>query len=331
MLIYFFTFLLAFSFSWYVTPIFQKAAFHFGIVDQPDGRLKKQKEPVAYLGGLSIYLSFLLTLAFTFKFSQEVLGILLAGTIIVIVGLIDDFKALSPGIKFIGQFIAIFVLIKSGIFIKLSFIPHLVSIFLSLFWLLSITNAFNIIDVMDGLSTGVAFISSLVFFIVATLNGHIMIATLTVALAGSLAGFLRYNFTPAKIYLGDSGSLFIGLTLGALAMIGSYTTKNRLGFIAPVIILGIPIFDTIFVMYIRWLRGIPVILGSPDHFALRLRKWRLSTRQTVLISYLASIILGVVSLLIMQITPVQSIFIVSILAFCALITGYYLKKIDMTM
>jgi UDP-GlcNAc:undecaprenyl-phosphate GlcNAc-1-phosphate transferase len=330
-LIYFFTFLLAFSLSWYVTPIFQKAALKFGIVDVPDGRLKRQKEPVAYLGGLSIYLSFLLTLAFSFRFDQEVLGILLAGTIMVILGLIDDFKALSPGIKLLGQFIAVFVLIKSGIFIKLIFIPFPVSILLSFLWILTITNAFNIIDVMDGLSSGIALFCSLVFFIVAFLNGHTMIATLTIALAGSLAGFLRYNFTPAKIYLGDTGSLFIGLILGALSMIGSYTNKNFLGFIAPIIILGLPLFDTLFVMYIRWLRGIPIILGSPDHFALRLRKWRFSTRQTVLVSYLASIILGTASLLIMQVTPYQSILIICILILCALIVGYYLKKIDMTL
>jgi UDP-GlcNAc:undecaprenyl-phosphate GlcNAc-1-phosphate transferase len=309
--------------------MFQKAALKFGIVDLPDGRLKKQKEPVAYLGGLSIYLSFLLTLAFTFRFDQEVLGILLAGTIMVILGLIDDFKALSPGIKSLGQFIAVFVLIKSGIFIKLTFIPYPVSILISFLWLLAITNAFNIIDVMDGLSSGIAFFCSLVFFVVAFLNGHVMIATLTIALAGSLAGFLRYNFEPAKIYMGDTGSMFIGLILGALAMIGSYTKNNSLGFIAPVIILGIPLFDTMFVMYIRWLRGIPVILGSPDHFALRLRKWKLSTRNTVLVSYLASIILGAASLLIMQVTPFQSILILCILIFCALILGYCLKKIDM--
>lgn len=331
MLIYFFTFLLAFSLSWYLTPIFQKAAFKYGIVDEPDGKLKKQKEPVAYLGGLAIYLSFLLTLAFTFVFSQEVLGILLSGTIIVILGLVDDFKTLTPGIKFIGQFIAIFVLIKSGIFIKLTFIPIPLSLFITFFWLLAITNAFNIIDVMDGLSAGIALSASLIFFLVAYQNGHEMIATLTIALAGSLAGFLRYNFTPAKIYMGDTGSLFIGLTLGALSMIGNYTIKNRLGFIAPLVILGIPLFDTSFVMYIRWLRGIPVILGSPDHFALRLRKWRLSTSQTVLLSYLASIILGLAGLLIMQVSPQQTIIILLSLILCALILGYYLKKIDMTM
>lgn len=331
MLIYFFTFLLAFSLSLYLTPIFQKAALKFGIVDLPDGRLKRQREPVAYLGGLAIYLSFLLTLAFTFRFDQEVLGILLAGTIVVILGLIDDFKALSPGIKFLSQLIAVFVLIKSGIFIKLTFIPYPISILLSSLWLLTITNAFNIIDVMDGLSSGIAFFCSLTFFIVAYLNGHVMTATLTIALAGSLAGFLRYNFSPAKIYMGDTGSMFIGLVLGALSMIGSYTKKNSLAFIAPVIILGIPLFDTLFVMYIRWLRGIPIILGSPDHFALRLRKWRLSTRQTVLASYLASLILGAASLLIMQVMLYHSILIVCILILCALIVGYYLKKIDMTM
>jgi UDP-GlcNAc:undecaprenyl-phosphate GlcNAc-1-phosphate transferase len=98
-----------------------------------------------------------------------------------------------------------------------------------------------------------------------------------------------------------------------------------------VIILGIPIFDTLFVMYVRWLRGIPVIVGSPDHFALRLRKWRFSTRQTVMVSYLASIVLGIASLLIIEVTPAQSALIVLFLICCALTVGYYLKKIDMTL
>lgn len=329
--LYVLTFALAFSLSLYLTPMVRKAALQFGIVDKPDGKLKQQKSPVAYLGGLAIYLSFLISLALTFSFDQEVLGLLLAGTIIVVLGLIDDFGVLSPVVKLCGQCIAIFTLIRSGIYIKLAFLPWYVAFPLSFFWLIGIINAFNIIDVMDGLSSGVAFTCSLTLFVVGVLNGSLVIAIMAIALGGSLLGFLRYNFEPANIYLGDTGSMFIGMMMGSLAMIGSYTTENIIACLAPIIILGVPIFDTLFVMYIRWLRGMSMIAGSPDHFALRLRKWRLSTKQTVIASYFISAVLGCAALFMMKVSVYGALFIIGALIAVALLTGCFLKKIDMTM
>ena len=330
-ILYFLTFALAFSLSLYLTPMVRKAALQFGIIDKPDGKLKQHSAPVAYLGGLAIYLSFLISLALTFCFDKEVLGLLLGGTIIVVLGLIDDFGVLSPVVKLCGQCIAIFALMRSGIYIKLAFLPWYVTFPLSFFWLIGIINAFNIIDVMDGLSSGVAFTCSLALFVVGVLNSSIVIAIMAIALGGSLLGFLRYNFEPAKIYLGDTGSMFIGMMMGSLAMIGSYTSNNIVACLAPVIILGVPIFDTLFVMYIRWLRGMSIIAGSPDHFALRLRKWRLSTRQTVIASYFISAILGCAALFMMKVSVYGASLIIFILISVALITGYCLKKIDMTM
>ncbi len=330
-LIYILTFFLALIFSLYGTPVARKAAIKFNIVDRPDGRLKNQAEPVPYLGGLAIYTSFLLSLAITFNFSNEVLGLLLSGTIIVLLGLIDDFGVLTPKVKFLGQIIAVFVLIKSGIKIDIIFFPEWFDILLTFLWIIGITNAFNIIDVMDGLSAGVAAVATVILFIVAVLNENTVIAVLTIALTGSLLGFLKYNFNPAKIYMGDTGSMFIGFIIGALAMIGKYTTFNRLGFLVPVIILAVPVFDTLFVMYIRFRRGLSMFRGSNDHFALRLRKWRLSVRQTVLTSYLAGAVLGIFALLIMYVSAYYAIIILLTLILLILILGYYLKKIDMTM
>jgi UDP-GlcNAc:undecaprenyl-phosphate GlcNAc-1-phosphate transferase len=316
----------------YITPLVQRAAIEYDIVDRPDGNLKKHEKPVAYLGGLAVYLSFLFSLAFTFDFRTEVLGLLLSGTIIILLGIIDDLKVLGPKFKLIGQAIAVFVLIKSGIYIKIVFLPYPICLFLTFFWLMAIINAFNIIDVMDGLSTGVGLIIATALFVVAVMNDNHVIAILTVSLAGSLSGFLKYNFSPANIYLGDSGSMFIGMMLGALAMVGSYTENNAIACLAPAVILGIPIFDTLFVMYIRWRRGIPVIYGSPDHFALRLRKWRLSTRQTVIVSYSASFLLGVSGIsMMLSDSVILSGGIVLFLIITALVLGFYLKKIDMTL
>jgi UDP-GlcNAc:undecaprenyl-phosphate GlcNAc-1-phosphate transferase len=195
-----------------------------------------------------------------------------------------------------------------------------------------ITNAFNIIDVMDGLATGIGCLVSIILFIVAIMNQHVLIAILTIALAGALLGFLRYNFEPAKIYLGDTGSLFIGLLLGALSMIGSYTQNNTIACLSPVIILGIPIFDTVFVTYIRWRRGIPIIYGSPDHFALRLRKWRFSTVQTVILSYAASLILGLLAIVMLLLpSDLAALGIILVLLLGGLSLAVFLKRINMSL
>lgn len=330
--LYFLAFTLAFLLSLYVTPLVKKAALQFGIIDKPDGKLKQQKVPVAYLGGLAVYISFLISLALTFSFDQEVLGLLLAGTIVVVLGLIDDFGVLSPWVKLFGQSIAILVLIRSGIYIKLAFLPWYVSFPLSFLWLIGITNAFNLIDVMDGLSSGVAFVCSLILFVVGIWNGRIIIAIMAISLGGSLLGFLRYNFEPAKIYLGDTGSMFIGMMMGALAMIGDYTSKNIVACVVPVIILGVPIFDTMFVMYIRRCRGLHIIAGSPDHFALRLRKWKLSTKQTVIVSYVITALLGGSGLSMMQVpTNYMALWIVLSLVTIAFFVAYCLRKIDMSL
>ncbi len=302
MWIYPLTFVLSFILSLYLTPVMRRAALQFGIVDRPDGRLKRHKDPIPYLGGIAIYLSFLLALAFSFEFDQEVLGLLLAGTIVLLLGLIDDLGFLKPWVKVAGQMVAVLVLIRSGIFIKLIFLPTYASIPLTFLWLVGMANAFNIIDVMDGLAAGVAFFASLAFFFVALLNGRIMIAIMTITLAGSLLGFLKYNFTPAQIFMGDAGSMFLGLMLGALAMIGSYTEKNVLGFFAPVVILGIPIFDTFLVTFVRWRKGIPIFLGSPDHYALRLKAVGLSLKRVIWMSYGAAVILGGLGLFIMELS-----------------------------
>lgn len=295
------TFLVAVLLSIYGVPLARRAALKFGIVDSPDGRLKHQREPVPYLGGLAIYLAFLVSLAFTFEFRQDVLGIVLSGTLIVMLGLIDDFGVLSPGTKLAGQFLAVFVLIKSGIRIEIASLPDWVDIVLTVFWMIGIINAFNLLDIMDGLSAGVGVISAGFLCVVAILNNDQAIAFMLAALMGSLIGFLRYNWRPASIYMGDSGAMFIGLMLGALSMIGKYTEGHSVSLLTPVLILGMPIFDTLFVMYIRFLRGLPVFLGSPDHFAIRLRHWGLSVTQVVVLSYFGAALLGGIGLLVMAV------------------------------
>jgi UDP-GlcNAc:undecaprenyl-phosphate GlcNAc-1-phosphate transferase len=318
--------------SLYCTPLLRAAAVRFGIVDRPDGRLKTQRGPVPYLGGLAIYLSFLLALTATLRFdSTEVLGLLLAGAIVVILGLIDDLGVLSPGAKLAGQVVAVLTLMNASIYIKLGFLHPAAAIALSFVWLLAITNAFNLIDIMDGLAAGVAACACLVLFLVAAVNGRQTYAVLVAALGGALAGFLRHNFEPARIYMGDAGSLFVGLMLGALAMNNSYTRRNLIASLAPVVILGVPVFDMLFVMYVRYRRGLPVMLGSPDHVALRLRKWRLSTRQTVLLSWGATLALGGLAIAMMLLETRGAAAILALTLAACLGLALFLKRIDMTL
>ncbi len=330
MVLYGFIFMLAFFSCLYITPIVIDAALTYDIVDRPDGNLKQHQRPVAYLGGIAVYLSFLATLALSFEFSSEVLGLLLAATMVILLGIIDDLKPLGPKIKLVGQIIAIFVLIKCDIYIDIAIVPDWLDIAMTFVWMLAVINAFNIIDIMDGLSAGVGLIAALVLFVVGVMNGHAMMAVMSLALAGALLGFVRYNFNPATIYLGDAGSMFIGLMLGTLSMIGVYTDHNQAGYLAPLVILGVPLYDTVLVMYLRRRKGMPVIQGSPDHFALRLRKSGLSTRQTVLVTYAAACALGAAALGIKLVpTAALSGLLFFCVAACGLALGLWLIRIRM--
>jgi UDP-GlcNAc:undecaprenyl-phosphate GlcNAc-1-phosphate transferase len=326
------SFCLSLGLSLWFVPRVRQAALLIGFVDRPDGRLKRQREPVAYLGGLAVYLSFLVSLALTFELSREVLGLLLASALVVVFGLIDDLGALSPWAKLAGQTLACAVLIRAGLYIKLDLLPIWAAVPLTVLWLLATTNAFNLIDVMDGLSAGVAAVAALAVFALTATAGRMVPSIMCLALAGALIGFLKYNFEPARIYLGDTGSQFVGLMLGALSMNNSVTERNLAAAFAPIVILGVPLFDMLFVMHVRKLRGLPVMLGSPDHVALRLRKWRLTTRQTVLANYAAAGLLGAAGLLLTRLPNDQAalwLLLALMLGACGL--ALWLKRIDMTL
>ncbi len=151
------------------------------------------------------------------------------------------------------------------------------------------------------------------------------------AVTGSCLGFLRYNFQPARIYMGDTGSMFLGLVLGALALSNSYTERNPVAALAPGLILGVPLFDMLFVMYIRRRRGLPVMLGSPDHVALRLRKWRLTTRQTVVAAYAVTGVLSVAGVAMTLLSLTGALIVLGSVVFAALAGAVWLKTIDMSL
>jgi len=314
--------------SLYGNPIAREAALKYGIVDAPDGQLKHQREPVPYFGGLAIYIAFVMSLALTFEFRQDVLGIVLGGTIVVMLGLIDDFGVLTPATKLAGQLLAIFVLIKSGIRIEIAVLPDWVDLILTVFWMVGLINAFNLLDIMDGLAAGVGAVSAMFLLFVALFQGDQTTAFMLAALIGSLLGFLRYNWQPAKIYMGDTGAMLIGLLLGAMTMIGKYPSDHPVSLLTPVFILGVPIFDTLFVMYIRYMRGLPVFWGSPDHIAIRLRHWGLTIPQIVLISYGCTAIVAGIGLVIMAVSQETAWILAGATGLAFLIATWLLKKVE---
>ncbi len=324
-------FVVAFVTAAVATPRMRNAALRHGIVDTPDGRLKKQGEPVAYLGGLAVALGVLFAMGITYQFDHAGLAILLGASIVLVLGLIDDIVRLDPWSKLAGQLLASAVLVKAGVTIQLIYLPVWIAIPLSVIWMMAATNAFNLIDIMDGLSSGVGAVAAAFFAVIAFADGRLTTAFLGAALAGALIGFRRYNVFPAKIYLGDTGSLFSGFLLGAIAMSNSYTRIDPLGALAPALILGVPLFDMIFVMYVRWRRGMPVMLGSPDHVALRLRRWRLSIPATVRANVAASIVLGAAGLALTMVPIAWGAAILGILAVVAIGLALWLRSIDMAL
>jgi UDP-GlcNAc:undecaprenyl-phosphate/decaprenyl-phosphate GlcNAc-1-phosphate transferase len=320
--------ILSIVFALYFTPLMRMAALQLGLVDRPDGLLKKHDDVVPYLGGVAVFMAFLLTVGVLTDFSQETLGLLLSGSIALMVGLLDDFRAMTPLQKLLGQTLAALVLIKSGIYIKLAFLPIWVAIPLTVFWVLAVTNALNIIDILDGLAAGVSAIAALSIAIANFMAGRQAVGFLSIVLAGAVLGFLRHNFHPAKIYLGDAGSLFIGFMLAALSMNAGYTRANLLAVTSPILILGIPLFDLLLVMWIRWRNGTPIMKGSPDHFALRLRRL-LSVRETAVTTYIIAALLSGVALLMSQVTLEWAVATMGGTISTACLSAYLLMKVDM--
>jgi UDP-GlcNAc:undecaprenyl-phosphate GlcNAc-1-phosphate transferase len=280
-------FLLALAVALYLAPKLIRAAKKYGIVDKPQGTLKVHREPVPYLGGLVIFMSVIISLASTFAFDEELLAILLCAALVVSVGLVDDLGTLTPKDKLLGQLLAALVLVKAGVEIRLEGLPFLLPEIASIFWMLTAMNAFNILDVSDGLATTAALVGALGLAVLAFLNGDPLVLVLSMSVAGATLGFLRFNNEPARMYLGDTGSLLLGALLGSLVLQSRYSESNDLSpFFAPLTFLAIPLFDLTLVVVARLAARRPIYHGSPDHFAVRLRDAGVRPRHISLISAL---------------------------------------------
>lgn len=316
--LYLYCFLSALVLSFLLTPLFRLVALRLKILDFPSSDIKTHTKATPYLGGVAIFLSFMIVIIFLRLLThfptgtlRALRGMVFGGTLIFLIGLIDDLlkNGLNYRLKFLLEVIAAVFVLSYGIYIKF-ITPSWFAIALSIIWIIGIINAFNIIDVIDGLSSGVCALSCLAFFFIALIGEEIYVNFASIVLAGAALGFLPFNLSKKyKIFMGDAGSLFIGFIIAAISMGTSYTKFNEIGLLAPILILGIPIFDTIFVMGARLAQGRSPFLGSKDHFALRLEKMGYSRRQILIRSYLISLILGVCAFLVTRVSLVYAIFI----------------------
>lgn len=248
-------------------------------------------------------------------------------------GLVDDISSLSIYLRFIVQILAAVILIVFNI--RIMFVaPSYMAMLFTILWVVGITNAFNIIDVMDGLSAGVATIASMALLFIALPSEQVYVNFASAALAGSTLGFLRHNFSlnpnkHASIFMGDAGSMFIGFVLSALSMGTSYSKMNDIALFSPLLILGIPMYDTLFVMLLRFRQRKSIFKGSRDHLALRLEALGFNRKKVVLVIYLVSVFLSLVALLVTKVKITWAIYIYLMVGTFLVIGAGKLGKIKM--
>lgn len=310
-----------------ISPIVIKLAFKFGAIDIPKDERRIHKKPMPRMGGFAIYISFLICSLFFLKLDRQVVGIIIGGTIILIMGIIDDIKQLKALHKLIVQIAAATVLIYFGITIKSVSIPFIVgngSVYikylgvpLTILWIVGITNAINLIDGLDGLACGICLISSLTLFGVSIISVRYTSMYLTIILSGACLGFLPYNFNPARIFLGDTGSNFLGFILAAISLQGAIKSAAAVAVAVPILALGLPIYDTLFAIIRRKMNKRPIMEADRGHLHHRLLDTGMSQKQVVLTMYLLSAILGITAIVAMRVSAKQSFAL--LVAVCAII------------
>jgi UDP-GlcNAc:undecaprenyl-phosphate GlcNAc-1-phosphate transferase len=232
---------------------------------------------------------------FNHQMLQQSAALLVGATLLLAFGLWDDRNGMNPRVKLAGQLCAGLVVIASGMRFSLTGF-WLVDVLVSLLWIVGLSNAVNLLDNMDGLSSGLVAISAVFLFLLAASEGQFLVASMAAALTGACLGFLRYNFSPASIFMGDAGSLFLGFTLAVLGLKLRLPLADHVAFLVVVLVLAVPILDTTLVTTHRIANGRPVSLGGQDHCSHRLVALGLSRRSAVLSLYLLSISYGLLAL-----------------------------------
>lgn len=315
--------------AYLATPFVRTLAIRLNYLDNPKDN-KVHAHPTPLLGGVAIFAAFL-TAIMTKQYVPSmpmVKAIIVGASILLVIGLIDDKMGMMPGFKLLGQFLAAMVIIKAGL--RLGFIEnYYLSVIVTYIWIIGITNAFNLLDNMNGLSVGIAGISATFFGIISFIDGQMAVSLISFAVAGSSFGFLRYNFPKASIFMGDSGSLVLGYLLASISIMGSWRTYIlTTSIMIPILILGYPIFDTTLVSIVRILQGRSIFQGGKDHSSHRLALLGLKRYWAVLVIYVICICLGLSAIAVTKLHWTIGIFLIALVFIFMAALGFRLSFVD---
>lgn len=309
MLGYIIPFIIGLIVTFTITPFVKKLAIRIGAVDSPNER-KVHAKIMPRLGGLAIYLGVVASVWWMVDDYKEIAAIMLAATIVVITGVIDDRYDLKPIFKLFGQLLAAVIVVYFGMQMNFIHLPFggsdifdfgMLSIPITILWIVGVTNSINLMDGLDGLASGVTAIATATMLVLAIMMGNVPVIILASALLGSLVAFLFFNFHPAKIFMGDSGSLFLGFMMAVLSLLG-FKQAAFASLILPILILGVPLSDTIFAILRRWANGRPISAPDKQHLHHCLLNMGLSHRATVLVIYGISAFFGTSAILLSRVT-----------------------------
>ncbi|MDN4526090.1 glycosyltransferase family 4 protein [Fictibacillus fluitans] len=313
------TLLICFFASLGLTPFIKKFALAIGAVDRPSDR-KVHATMMPRLGGLAIFISFILGILIAHPPDQTVWPIVLGASVIILTGILDDKIELSPKLKLLGQIAAALIIVFMGDiqvnFINLPFNGRLelewFSVPVTVIWILAITNSINLIDGLDGLAAGVSSIVFITISIMALIMGDMFVLIIASVALFSTLGFLFHNFYPAKIFMGDTGALFLGFIIAVVSLLG-FKNVTMFSLVVPVIILGVPISDTIFAIIRRIVHKQPISLADKSHLHHCLLRFGFSHQKTVLIIYAMSSVFGLAAIIFSTSTLWGSIIILALL------------------
>ena len=304
--------LLAFAVSllvaYVMTPPVKRFAEKVGAIDVPRDNRRVHDNPIPRMGGLAIFIGFVLSLIFFVPMSTKVLGLLVGSVIIAVMGGVDDIVSLNPWVKLAGQIVAALVAIRCGLVFDVISNPNIfaeetyieigwLSIPLTMLWIVGCTNAVNLIDGLDGLAVGVSAISSMTMLIVSLFVSEPVVSIILAALTGACLGFMPYNLNPAKIFMGDVGSQLLGFVLSTASIMGLFKLHAIITFFVPLLALALPLADTIFAFFRRILHGQSPFKADKGHFHHRLLAMGLNQKQVVAVLYGISAVLGLLAVL----------------------------------
>jgi len=342
---YFALFLIATTAALVITPLVRRLCERFKLLDVPIDDRRIHKFGIPRLGGVAIYFSMGLALAtlplvsnfvtesLRTNYRTDILIALVPSTLVLLLGIYDDLRGANAVAKFVclGLVASLFYWMGGRIeilaipFVGAVHLPPLVGFLVTVFWLVGIANAFNLIDGMDGLAPGAALFSSLVILVISLAQHHHLMIVVSLVLCGALAGFLRYNFNPASIFMGDSGALFVGFLLAALAVLGTQKATTAVAVLTPILAFGLPVVDTGMTMARRLVGGRPIFQGDSEHIhhMLLARGW--SQRRVVLILYAVCALFGLMAALFTKTSSPQTGFVLFVIAVAVIIGVGHLR------